>query len=79
MENLLNKLSELGYKTKLIDFGTYYDIVIEANSFYTFKDSDKDIISKMFGNDLMEFYYCGNQHIYIRKNIVKERLKKIKK
>lgn len=79
MIDVLNKLEELGYKSKLIEYKDYYDIIVDVNSFYTFNNSHKSIIRNMVGEDLMEFYYGGNQHIYIKKNIIKERIKKINK
>lgn len=73
-----NKITEFGFKPKVIEYDTYYDIKFQSFGFESFKEKYKNVIREICGDDLMEFYYGGEgQHIYIRKNIKKERLKKL--
>jgi len=78
IERVIDKLKTFGYNPNKIDFETYVDIQFLSFGFDNFKEPHTDAISKICGDKLMEFYYGANtQHIYIRKDMRKEKLMKI--
>lgn len=73
-----NKLIELKRIPIIVEYDTYYDVKFKSFGFDNFNDKEKDVIRDICGKHLMEFYYGGGiQHIYVRKNIKEERLKKM--
>lgn len=80
-ENVINELTILGYTPFINDYfnnKNVIDVYFKTSGCDSFKNSHKDIIRKICGNKLLEFYYsCNNQHIYIRRNLRKEKLDKI--
>lgn len=80
IHTIINNLLDFGYDPILNEYETYYDIKFTCFGFNDFKDSEKNTIIEICGDYLMELYYGGNtQHIYIKKNIKLERLKKLEK
>ena len=79
---IINELKILGYVPKIEKYEKYYDITFATYGFDDFKNDHKDIIKKICGAALMEFYYGWSiQHIYIKdeRTMRKLKLEKINK
>lgn len=75
-EKLVNELKLLGYNPSIQKYERYYDIKFTSYGFDNFKDKHKDIIRKLCGFALIEFYYGSDtQHIYIKNEKVIRKLK----
>lgn len=78
LERVVDKLKTFGYKPNKKEFDTYFDVYFLSFGFDNFKNEHVDAIRTICGDKLMEFYYGANtQHIYIRKDMRKEKLNKI--
>jgi hypothetical protein len=78
INRVIDKLKEFGYDPHKKEFETYYDVKFLSFGSDNFKNYQLESIRNICRDKLMEFYYGANtQHIYIRKDMRKEKLKEI--